>query len=140
VYRRFVWRRFVEETFCRGDVLYVRRYTPFILYLFPLYSKLSKFLSPPSSNLSPLSNAAVIPPSSRLFFILAPYIPNFPNFYHLQPANIIIPFNNFPPYLPFCQPSTLIKVFPHYPCLSKLSNILYTFPCLYLTLQTFPIF
>jgi hypothetical protein len=25
VYRRFVWRRFVEETFCRGDVLYVRR-------------------------------------------------------------------------------------------------------------------
>jgi hypothetical protein len=24
VYRRFVWRRFVEETFCRGDVLYVR--------------------------------------------------------------------------------------------------------------------
>jgi hypothetical protein len=29
--RRFVWRRFVEETFCRGDVLcadvlYVRRY------------------------------------------------------------------------------------------------------------------
>jgi hypothetical protein len=25
VYRRFVWRRFVEETFCRGDVLYVRQ-------------------------------------------------------------------------------------------------------------------
>jgi hypothetical protein len=25
VHRRFVWRRFVEETFCRGDVLYVRR-------------------------------------------------------------------------------------------------------------------
>jgi hypothetical protein len=25
VYRRFVWRHFVEETFCRGDVLYVRR-------------------------------------------------------------------------------------------------------------------
>jgi hypothetical protein len=24
VYRRFVWRRFVEEMFCRGDVLYVR--------------------------------------------------------------------------------------------------------------------
>jgi hypothetical protein len=24
VYRRFVWRRFVEETFCRGDVWCVR--------------------------------------------------------------------------------------------------------------------
>jgi hypothetical protein len=24
VYRRLVWRRFVEETFCRGDVVYVR--------------------------------------------------------------------------------------------------------------------
>jgi hypothetical protein len=23
VYRRFVWRRFVEETFCLGDVLYI---------------------------------------------------------------------------------------------------------------------
>jgi hypothetical protein len=27
VYRRFVWRRLVEETFCRGYVLYVRRRT-----------------------------------------------------------------------------------------------------------------
>jgi hypothetical protein len=26
VYRRFVWRRFVEETFCQGDVLYVRHF------------------------------------------------------------------------------------------------------------------
>jgi hypothetical protein len=26
VYRRFVWRRFVEETFCRGDVLSRRRF------------------------------------------------------------------------------------------------------------------
>jgi hypothetical protein len=29
VYRRFVWRRFVEETFCRGDVLYVRQFRTF---------------------------------------------------------------------------------------------------------------
>jgi hypothetical protein len=26
VYRRFVWRRFVEETFCRGGVLSRRRF------------------------------------------------------------------------------------------------------------------
>jgi hypothetical protein len=26
----FVWRRFVKETFCRGDVLYVRPYDAYV--------------------------------------------------------------------------------------------------------------
>jgi hypothetical protein len=46
VYRRFVWRRFVEETFCRGDVLSRRRFvcasTDLIGYLL-LSHRLNRF-------------------------------------------------------------------------------------------------
>jgi hypothetical protein len=33
--RRFVWRRFVEETFCRGDVSYVRLIFYYLLFYIP---------------------------------------------------------------------------------------------------------
>jgi hypothetical protein len=51
VYRRFVWRRFVEETFCRGDVLSRRRFAEEtfcrgdVLYVRRILYQINKFVS-----------------------------------------------------------------------------------------------